>query len=270
MIQAVSTSKKTFVTKNGKRQGITPGMTVTFTGENVALIVKAKLVTSSLTQWEVVNPEAIVPFSVGDIISSHPAQEYLWALNPEESRDRYISDLAYKVRSSWIIKTAATRGLSEATTEAVPTDGVRGGVALDILYERFFTPQFSYDVGIRYEREVLSLTNASLITQRMMLLGDFMYHFTPFRQFYESRLFLGLGLGWGQSSTALDGIVQSGTGAVIPSTKIGLSIPLHQKWDMLIEIAHESLRTKEKREDGVLQETTQSNLRFAVGLKKFF
>lgn len=270
VVQAVSSSKHSFVTRNGKRQGVSKDMTATFVSDDVAVNARALTVTSQFTQWELVNKEGTVPFEVGSVITYHPAQEYLWSLNPAEARRRYVEKLRPQVKHSAIVKTAATRGLSESTSNAAPASSSRGGVALDAIYERLWDRNFAIDAGIRYENEVINLTGGSLITQRLIALADVIYYFDALDTFYGARFFLSAGAGYGQSSTEADGILQSGNVILLPSAKIGVSLPFNQNWDFIAESAFETIKTNEKLDDGSKQETTQSNLRIGLGLRRYF
>jgi len=270
VIQAVSATKKTFVTRNGQRQGVVQNMTATFTADDVALIAKAKTVTSQFTQWEVVNPEAQVPFSTGTIVTYHPAQEYLWSLNPEEARRRYITEARPESQRSWLMKGATTRGLTESVSGTTAETTSRGGVAMDVLFEYLFHPNFAWDVGLRYEREIVNLPGGSLITQRAMLVADVLYYLNAIESFYDARFYLGLGFGVGQSSTSADGKIQSGQALLLPAAKLGVSLPVNKKWDFLLESAFETLKTDERLENKTRQATNQTNFRLGVGLRKSF
>ena len=269
VVQAVSSSKKTFVTRNGKRQGVVENLTGTFTSENVALIAKAMTVTSQFTQWQLVNDNAKVPFEPGSMVTYHPAQEYIWALNPEAARKKYLKELRPEIRRSWIVKGAMTKGLNETVSSAAPQNSSRGGIALDALYERLYN-NFAWDAGIRYENEVVNLSGGSLITQRMMAVTDLLYYFEGLDDFYSARVFIGIGMGYGQSSTDADGIRQSGFALLLPAAKIGMALPFDKEWDFMIESAFETLKSTEELEDKSKQTTNQSNLRIAVGLRRFF
>ncbi len=269
VVQAVSSSKKTFVTRNGKRQGVVENLTGTFTSENVALIAKAMTVTSQFTQWQLVNDNAKVPFEPGSMVTYHPAQEYIWALNPEAARKKFLKELRPVVRRSWIVKGAMTKGLNETVSSAAPQNTSRGGVAMDALYERLYN-NFAWDAGIRYENEVVNLSGGSLITQRMMAVTDLLYYFEGLDDFYSARVFIGIGMGYGQSSTDADGIRQSGFALLLPAAKIGMALPFDKEWDFMIESAFETLKSTEELEDKTKQTTNQSNLRIAIGLRRFF
>lgn len=269
VVQAVSSSKKTFVTRNGKRQGVVENLTGTFTSNDMALIAKAVTVTSQFTQWQLVNDNAKVPFEPGALITYHPAQEYIWALNPEAARKKYLKELRPEIKRSWIVKGAMTKGLNESVSGAAPQDTSRGGVALDALYERLYT-NFAWDAGIRYENEVVNLSGGSLITQRMMAITDLLYYFDAIDEFYAARIFVAIGMGYGQSSTDADGIRQSGFALLLPAAKIGMALPFNKEWDFMIESAFETLKSTEELEDKSKQTVNQSNLRIAIGVRKFF
>lgn len=269
VVQAVSSSKKTFVTRNGKRQGVVENLTGTFTSNDMALIAKAVTVTSQFTQWQLVNENAKVPFEPGALITYHPAQEYIWALNPEAARKKYLKELRPEIKRSWIVKGAMTKGLNESVSGAAPQDTSRGGVALDALYERLYT-NFAWDAGVRYENEVVNLSGGSLITQRMMAITDLLYYFDALDEFYAARIFVAIGMGYGQSSTDADGIRQSGFALLLPAAKIGMALPFNKEWDFMIESAFETLKSTEELEDKTKQTVNQSNLRIAIGVRKFF
>lgn len=270
MIQTVSNSRKSFVTRSGKRQGITENFTATFTAENVSLIARARTVTSQFTQWEVVNPQATVPFDPGMLVTYHAAEEYVWALSPEKARIKYIEDLRPTMKRSLLVKSAVTRGMNESVSNVEAQSPNRGGVAMDFIYEKQFSPHFAWDAGLRYESEVVNLAVGALNTQRIMLVGDIIYYFDPVEDFYKARVFVGAGIGIGQSSTNVQGIVQSGTATLLPAAKLGMALPFNKDWDFVVESAFETLRTEEILEDRTNQSTTQSNLRIGIGLRKFF
>jgi hypothetical protein len=270
LIQSVSTSRKSFVTRSGKRQGIQENLTATFVADNVSYIARARTVTSHYTQWELVNPEATVPFQPGTLATYHPAEEYIWTLNPEKARLQYIRDLRAETKRSWIIKGAATRGLSESVSNVAIQNPNRGGIALDAIFEKLFDPNFAWDVGLRYENEIVNLEFGTLIAQRVMLIGHFLYYFDPIPDFYKGRVFLGAGIGFGRTSTNVQGIIQSGSAQLLPSAKLGLSLPFNDLWDFIVEGAFESIRSVETLEDRSRQSTNQTNGRLGIGLRKFF
>jgi len=270
MIQAISSSKKTFITRNGKRQGYALGMTGTFTADNVSILAKTVSVTGNFTQWEVINPELNIPFEKGAIVTYYPATEYIWALAPETERKKYIKSELALTRQSIIVKGAITRGLSESVSGAPADAPNRGGALGEIYYEHDIRYGFAFDIGVRYEREVVNYSNAAFTTSRSLLIGDIIYYFETLKEYIPGKLFLGAGMGYGASSTQTEGLIQSGGVRLLPTVKIGLTYPFNYDWDFIVDGAFESLQTFETQEGGNRQTTTQTNFKTGIGLRHFF
>src|SRR5690606_26518445 len=183
MIQAVSDSKRTFITRNGKRQGVIRGATATFTAENVSVLAKAINVTGQYTQWELMNPELRIPFEKGAVVTYYSATEYLWALSPENVRQKYIKSLMPDPRRSVVFKGAITRGLSESVSDAVASPASRGGVMGEVYYEHDIKYGLAWDIGLRYEHEVVNYDSGSFTTSRAMVVGDLLYYFNTLRDY---------------------------------------------------------------------------------------
>lgn len=270
MVQAVSDTKKTFITRNGKRQGITRGVTGTFTAENISVLAKAINVTGTHTQWQIINSEAIFPFEKGAIITYYPATEYLWALTPESERKKYIKSQIPTLKTSWVFKGALTRGLSESVSDVPATATKRGGYLGEVYFEKDIYYGLAFDVGARYEREVINYAEASYRTRRMLVIADLLYYFDTFREYIKGRFFIGAGMGYGVSNTVAVGLSQSGQVGILPLMKAGISLPFDDTWEFLMDGAFESLQTKETQESGNEQTTTQTNFKVGIGLRRFF
>jgi hypothetical protein len=113
MIQAVSNTKKTFITRHGKRDGVSIGNTATFTAEDVSINAKAINITSNFTQWEIVNENARLPFEKGAMVTYYPANEYIWALSTEPERKKYIKSMIPTLKQSFTFRAGLSRGLNE-------------------------------------------------------------------------------------------------------------------------------------------------------------
>jgi hypothetical protein len=271
MVQAVSDTKKTFITRNGKRQGIQIGMSGTFTAENVSILAKAINVTGSFTQWQIINSDAILPFEKGAIVTYYPATEYIWALAPEAERRKYIkSEIAFRKRSL-VFKGALTRGLSESVSDAPANTSRRGGFAGEVYYEKDIMNGWAFDAGLRYEREVINYTGASLVTKRSLAIVDLIYYFEGLRDYIAGgRFYFAGGLGYGLSNTSTVGLSQSGVVSLLPVFKLGVSLPFNDEWQFMTDGAFESLSTREEQESGRIQTTTQTNFKYSFGLRRFF
>lgn len=271
MVQAISESRKTFITRNGKRQGIQPGMTGTFTAEDVSVLAKAINVTGGFTQWQIVNTDAILPFEKGAIITYYPATEYIWALAPESERRKYIKSEVPRTKRSLVFKGAISRGLSESVSDAPANTSRRGGYMAEVYYEKDLYFNLAFDIGLRYEREVINYDGASLQTKRSLAIVDLLYYFDGLRDYISGgRFFLGAGLGYGLSNTSTVGLSQSGPVSMIPTVKAGVSLPFNDDWEFVSDAAFESLNTREEQESGRIQTTTQTNFKMGFGLRRFF
>lgn len=271
MIQAVSDTKRTFITRNGKRQGIQVGVTGTFTAENFSILARAMNVTGNFTQWQILNSETVVPFEKGSIVTYYPATEYIWALAPESERRKYIKSEKPVFRKSWVFKGALTRGLSESVSDAPANTPRRGGFLGEVYFERDFYENLAFDVGFRYEQEVINYDGASLTTKRNLIIADLIYYMTFLRQYIsESRFYLAAGFGYGLSNTTTTGLEQSGPVSLLPTVKAGISLPFNETWEFLFDGAFEAMNTRETQEGGRIQTTTQTNFKVGFGLRRFF
>lgn len=269
MIQGVSSSKRTFVTRNGKRQGLIVGLTGTFTADDVSVLAKVVSVTGNFAQWELVNPDASIPFEKGTIVTYYHATEYIWALAPESERRKYIKSLIPDRRQSWIFKAAISRGISESVSEAPASQTNRGGVLGELYYEHDLPYNFAVDIGVRYEREIINYKGASYTTNRSLLMGDVLYYFDTLRDYIPGKLFIGAGMGYGVSSTKTTGLIQSGVVGILPTAKIGITLPFNQTWEFVMDAGYESIQTKEEQQGGREQTTTQTNFKSGVGLRRY-
>jgi hypothetical protein len=270
MIQAISDSRRTFITRNGKRQGHIVGMNGTFTAEDISVLAKAINVTGNYTQWQLLNVDAILPFEKGALVTYYPANEYIWALSPESERRKYIKSQVPKVQQSWVFKGALTRGLSESVSDAPANSSRRGGFLGEIYYEKDIVPRLALDLGFRYERETVTYPGSSFLTVRNLLMADVLYYFDQWQDLLNGRLFISIGAGFGLSNTSTVGLQQSGPVGLLPSAKMGLSMPFNDEYEFILDGAFESLQTREEQMDGRKQTTTQTNFKMGFGLRKFF
>ena len=271
VIQAVSSSKKTFITRNGIRQGVQVGVTGTFTAENVSVLARAINVTGQFTQWQIINPDAILSYEKGAIVTYYPATEYLWALAPESERKKYIKSQVPRIKRSMVFKGSLSRGISESVSDAPANTPRRGGYMGEMYFERDFYGNFAFDIGLRYEQEVVNYDGASFVTKRSLVIGDILYYFDSLRDFISGgKFYLGAGLGYGLSNTSTVGLKQSGPVSLLPTVKAGVSLPFNDTWEFLFDSAFESLNTREEQESGRIQTTTQTNFKVGFGLRRFF
>lgn len=269
IVQTVSKTGKTFITRTGKKDGIIVGKKATFTSNNVSVIAQAIEVTRYFTQWKIENESAKIPFEKGEIVTFYDAGEYLWALSPEEVKSKYIKSEVFAPRLSLAGHVSLFRGLSASVSEAVSESEQRGGLVFEGLLQRELNKNFAVAGGFRYTSEVISLPEASLTTNRFLAIGQLQYYFDKMRQFYNARIGLGLGLGLGQSQTSAEGQTSSGTASILPMTNVSLNFPFNKDTEFVLETAFESVRVEEEFEDGSLQTTNTDNLRYGLALRRY-
>jgi hypothetical protein len=270
IIQGVSKTGQTFVTRSGKKDGVVLGKLSTFTADNISLIAKAITVTREFTQWEVENNTAQLPFRKGQLVTVYDTTEHLWALTPEKVKTKFIKSSLYNPRKSFAFHTSFMRGLSESVSGVESQDIERGGIQLEGYIENEFNLNFALAFGLRYTTETVNVNEASLTSNRFLGIVEARYYFNPIRSFYGARPMIGIGLGYGQSATEADGLTSAGTALILPITKVGLSLPLSKKTEFSFEAAFESIEINEEFEEGTNQTTTASNIKTGIAIKRFF
>lgn len=270
VIQTVSKTGKTFVTRRGKGDGVSPGVKGTFTGKNVSVIARAKKVTRNYTLWEIDNENAKTPFIKDEIVTYHNTDQYIWTLMPEETRKKFVKELLFKPTRAFVFKTSLSRGLSQSTSEVAASESEIGGYMLEALYEKQINKHISWAAGIRLEQEIINVNEASLTSSRRLALVQFTYYLEKMQSFYQGQLYGGLDFGYGISETEAPGELNSGSAMILPGVRLGLQLPLGNSYRFLFETALESLQIEEGSEIADSQTTNQLNFKYGIGVKKLF
>ena len=268
IIQGLSREKQTFVTRNRSGKAYFEGQQVTFTSNNVSIIAKAKTITKEFTKWEIQNDFTDVPFNRGEIVTMYEAQEYLWALSPEKVKRKYIKNQIFKPQKSFESQFAFSRGLSETVSEAAPGNYDRGGYQFQGMYRVQKDYHLAYAFGLRYTREVINTTFASLINSRFIFMGEARYYFDTMEDFYNSKIGLILGMGFGQSRTDTDGQSSFGSALILPSIKVSLDLPVNRETEFGFIAGFEAIRTEESFLDNREQTTNLNNTQFGIVWRK--
>lgn len=255
IIQTLSREKQTFITRLGKDSKIFAGKKSTFTSDNVSIIATAKSVTREFAQWEIDNNYTDVPFKKGEIVTMYDSQEYLWTLNPEESKKRFIKSKIYNPSQSLELGFNMSRGISESTSEASSESTQRGGYQFSTSFVQEINEKYSLAFGFRYAKDTVNISATTIKNTRFVGLLEGRYYFSPLEDLHDSSIYLGLGVGYGQSRTELVGATNSGTTTIVPSTKIGLKIPMTKSYSMAVETGFESVRLDEEDIEGKKQST---------------
>lgn len=269
VIQTVSKTGHTFITRTGKKDGVFPGKKVTFTSDNVSVIAKALEVTREFTQWRIENKLTEIPFAKEQVVTMYDATEYLWALSPEEVKSKYIKSEIFAPRLSLAAHLSLFRGLSASVSEAADTSDQRGGLVFEGMMEREFTKNVAFAGGFRYSREITNVAEASFTTSQVLAILEARYYFDKIPQFYNTRVGLALGAGYGQSQTTTSGQTSSGNAAILPITKVSLNFPVNDLTEFVIEGAFESARIEEEFADGAGQSSNTDNLKYGMAFRRY-
>lgn len=270
IIQTISDSGRTFITRGGKKDGIFVGKKSTFTKKNVSIIAKAIQVSRGFTQWKVQNSKIPTPFEREDVVTMYDAQEYLWALSPEEIKRKYIKEEIWKPRFSLGAHVALFTGINSSTSVADDVSEDRGGLVFEGMAEQEFTRNLALAGGLRFSREIINVAAASLTNSQFVGIGEVRYYFDKMETFYDARLALALGVGWGQSQTTTSGQTSSGYVTLLPITKAFMTIPVNRLTDLVLETAFESSQIDEEFADGATQSTTSDNFKYGIAFKRYF
>ncbi len=272
IVQGLSKENHTFVTRNtsGKDHKLFEGKRVTFTSNNVSVIAKALTVTKEFVQWELLNDYTDVPFKRGEILTMYDSRPFLWALNPEKVKRRLLRHAYLDIRRSLEAQFAFSRGLSESTSLASTVNTQRGGFMFEGSFRHELNATWSMAYGIRYDRDVLNLPQASYINQRFMGTIELRYYFDPMDDFYNGQVGLGLGMGFGQSRSETAGQATFGTAMLMPSTKLSISFPIDRFYELEFVSAFDSIRLEEQNANQVDQTTNMVTGRAGVIIRKHF
>ena len=187
------------------------------------------------------------PFTQGEIVTMHDAREHLWALTPEVAKKKYFRRTTYRPRRSIEGQFFFSKGVSESYSGGGDAQNInRGGVHIEGSLRTEISMNFTMSYGLRYVREVANLADASIINTRFLGVVEGRYYFPPMIDFYNARIGLGLGAGYGQTRSEITGSITSGNAVLLPSTKISLMLPIDYENDFEFVAAFESVRLDEQ------------------------
>lgn len=281
IIQTISNTGKTFVTRTGKVDGFTEGVEGTFTKDDIALTAKAVEVSRDFTVWKIKNDRSRIPFKKGEPVTFNYSNEAIWLKIPEP--DLKVSGLTLKKpdiddshildrrTSSLIFKGHRGSGLSESVSgvDAV-NDGSRQQGEYEIIYSQEVLTGLTFDLGFRYDIENTEFSTFAVTTSRQILTFGTTFYINQLSFAETVTPYVHIGVGYGRSSSTISGEALSGTGFVLPNTRFGFDTLISKNWTFQIELGMESLSFTEAFTDGTEQKTTQLNMRGGVGLRYIF
>lgn len=272
IIEGISETRRTFVTKTGKRSGFVEGMEVSFNTENIGVLARAKLVTGRFTVWEMIEKGGTIPFRPGQTVVMNRAKEDLWHMVPKQVKES-------KSLQNFTFRANYGIGIHESFSRVTQEDKVeRNEYQFDILYENHFGQELtsgwghhlSWALGIRLEREAQVFDQITVVADRWYILGELTYHFPRMDKLYDSHFYAGLTIGAGYSTAFVDGDQQVGVAYVLPGTRLGIQHDLSVSSSFFIEGALDSVAIRELVDFVGEAHTNGVNAKLGVGLKYHF
>ena len=297
-VEAVSSSAKTFVIRRGAKEGIAVGQKATFSSENYSFNAIVETVNHQFSHWKIIEEDATIPFSRGQIITYNQSVEALWSdlamierkktvaekIN-EYATERSLTELQKNKLSkdgnygqnklefythSLTLAAGIAYSLNESTSNTDDELQSRSGNHFTGLYHRHVYGDLYFGGGLRYDMETISLDETlDIKTSRTMGVVDARYDFKLFKK-NDSNFYFGVSFGVGRSATTILGDTATGIAYMIPSVRLGMETPFASGWSIIFEGAFESFRVSESYADGFKQSTDFTDAKGNIGLVRYF
>jgi hypothetical protein len=268
IIQAVSTTGRSFAIRKGARDGIIINQDSLFTTEKASFSARSIEVGADFSLWKIHDDRGKVPFEKGDYVNYNNSLENIWT---EVSR-LYLEPVkvaTFQEESHWLAKVHYSYAFSESVSE---TDSsryeARTGFQFEGAYSRHFSYHWEWSAGLRFDRENSSLSDPSIDipTQRTLVMGDISYHFERFNR-SRNNAYISIGMGYGLSSTTVEESVSSGSALILPVVKVGILHFYVREYSFLVEGTFEAVSTSEAFADSDPQETQVLNTKLGFGIR---
>ncbi|EQC44406.1 outer membrane protein beta-barrel domain protein [Bacteriovorax sp. Seq25_V] len=280
IIQKVDNRAQSFVIRKGMADQIYKGQRSLFSNKSTSVVAKAITVSRDFSQWELEDKNASVSFESGDIITVSYSIEKIWTEIPRMISDKEYQNILKTERKLLLKKYGKlyegrfqilggiSQGLSESTTESENNDGARVGNNYKFKYTKAFNDFLRYEVGFRYDDDVLTLSSPDLeiSSQRYMATVGLQTRFNDFWEL-DATPYASLSLGYGKTQSQLNESVKTGTASIVPSFTLGVDIPYSKRFSFLIEGTVESISATETFSDGVEQRTNITQALVSLGIE---
>jgi len=270
VIQTVSQSGKTMVIQKGKLDGVSLGQEAVFVTPKISIVLRATEVNRTYSLWQVADPDAVIPFNRKEIvIYTTSNEEALWAGN-SYMMAKLKEAKTTRLRNYWLIRANYSYALSESVGDTqTKIESYRTGAQLEGLFSTQLNKKVDLSAGFRFDYETMTqkFPALSVPTQRLFVIAEATYNFEEWHKSSQN-LYIGATIGAGISQTVIDEVKIGGTSSILPSVRFGLHTPIaYGKYSLLIELAVESISTREKHPDGFKQSTNIINTKLGLGLK---
>lgn len=271
VVQATSTTQKTFVLRLGRGENITPGVRALFSTEKVSVVGECIEASREYSMWRPWEPLANIPFKKGQIITYNNNLDSIWYKIPElkDTLEEKKKALLLVPEPYWIARYSVAKTMQESTTEtdaeATPD---RKSQQTEVTYNRHLYRRLDWGFGGRYDQETATLDSPNLVipTTRYFLVGEVAFHFDKLKKTMNN-LYATIGAGYGISNTKVDSAVSTGFSLLFPVVRVGFLTNLHNNWALLTEVVGEAIGSTEKFSDGDVQKTNIINAKISIGLR---
>jgi hypothetical protein len=299
-VDYVSTSEKSFVVRMGIKDGIHLGALGNFSTPYVSLVAKVIDVSLEYSRWKIQEPEATLPFQSEQVLTYHNTDENLWSTDPDRyfylkalhnqspkdlppyllagnidekekliqlRQESRLKEFNHSVGVKNFYQTSLGESVSLANSGQT-TD--RKGINWEVMVERRLVYDLYMGLGLRQDQEIIDSSTVQIETSRQLVFGDISYHINQDLLIPKLMLSIGLQVGIGTSSTTVVGQPQKGRALLLPGIRVGPEFLLPYHFVIHGEVSVEGMSVKESFTDGTFQTSHMTNLRYGLGLKKYF
>lgn len=276
VVQAVSTSRQTFVINRGLRHGVNTSMEALFSTKDLSLMARVVEATRDFSMWRINEKRAVFPFEKEQIVTYNQAGTNIWNEIPEvrEKLQQALTDAEvfrsiYGAQHSISARLGLTstfyESVSETDSERKPS---RGGFQVEAIYHYRWREKMELGAGLRFDKEdaVIDDPPLTIPSQRYFLLAEFTYHFDRFEK-TQNNLYATVGAGIGRSQTTVNDSVSTGLATVLPYVKFGYLAQKSPKFAWFVESSIEAISTNESFLDTKEQTTNLVNAKIGGGLR---
>jgi hypothetical protein len=276
VIQAVSTTKKTFVLNRGARDGVSLHTESLFSTRDVALAARAVEVSREHSLWELNDKRATFPFEKGQLVNFNRNQTNVWSevadvreriegVNREQQLFERYHGATHSIGAKMALSNTFYESISETDSERQPD---RGGFTLEGLYHYRFNERLEMGLGARIDRENAVITDPDLTipSTRFFAIAELSYHFAQNRRSLNN-WYTTVGAGVGRSQTEVDDAVSTGLATLLPYVRVGYLIRQQRRLAFQLETSIEAVSTKESFLDTKEQTTNLVNAKVGVGIR---
>lgn len=290
IIQSVSRTKKTFVIRKGRKEGIFVGQKSVFSTDKISIAATAINASRNFSIWVVSDQRVSIPFQSKNFVNYNRSVENIWSNISKltEEIDKYrikeIEKATYHSESeikllrrkgiylipekTWVSRAYFSNTFSESTTQTNPSQiGQRSGYQIELLYSTKVKNKYDFALGGRYDQDSVQIKDPSLVipTKRYYVIADFTYHFSNYSK--ESHIFSSLGIGYGISSTTISSEQAKGTSYILPFFRFGSETIMNEDLSFILDSTAEAISTTEKFSDGSKQTTNTISGKIGIGLR---